>query len=533
MSRVRRSWRVSAALLVILSAAAILRVWGMDYGLPHPLNRPDEEHIVGRAFHIVATGDPFPGSFDWPHLLIYLDTLVLATYYTVGKIAGSYDRVMDFLFEAVVLNPGLHYRICRVVGVVFGVATVAVTYLVGRRAYGSRAALLASAALATCYLHVRDSRFATPDVPMTFFVALSLLFAILAVEKPSVTRFVLSGVFAGLATSTKYHAGLVVLSVAAAGWAAWRRPEGNLTVRAVTLRLLVAGVGFSLAFALSSPYAVLRYPALVRALGGLTGLHYRPEGTSALWEHISVTLPYGLGWPFFLAAMAGVVRALWLRRAADWVLLAFCLSFFGFISALTSVFPRYVVPLTPLFALFAADFVDGLLKAVKRGRSLLYAAAAIALIGPGLWASVQFDRLAARKDTRLLASEWVAENVAPQSEILLCEGYGAPHINKDRRRPPAFRPTAVTCEVDFVARASAPYLVTHDHPKVIFSRVREPVSAWLEEKAELLAVFDPFRSPDVSSAYFYRADAFYLPLTGLGVMERGGPIVRIWRLPAR
>ena len=311
----------------------------------------------------------FPGSFDWPHLLIYLDTLVLATYYTVGKIAGSYDRVMDFLFEAVVLNPGLHYRICRVVGVVFGVATVAVTYLVGRRAYGSRAALLASAALATCYLHVRDSRFATPDVPVTFFVALSLLFAILAVEKPSVTRFVLSGVFAGLATSTKYHAGLVVLSVAAAGWAAWRRPEGNLTVRAVTLRLLVAGVGFSLAFALSSPYAVLRYPALVRALGGLTGLHYRPEGTSALWEHISVTLPYGLGWPFFLAAMAGVVRALWLRRAADWVLLAFCLSFFGFISALTSVFPRYVVPLTPLFALFAADFVDGLLKA-REARAL-------------------------------------------------------------------------------------------------------------------------------------------------------------------
>ena len=104
MSRVGRSWRVNAALLLILSAAAVLRVWGMDYGLPHPLNRPDEEHIVGRAFHILATGDPYPGSFDWPHLLIYLDTLVLATYYTVGRLAGSYDRVLDFLFEAV--GPG-------------------------------------------------------------------------------------------------------------------------------------------------------------------------------------------------------------------------------------------------------------------------------------------------------------------------------------------------------------------------------------------------------------------------------------------
>ena len=79
----------AVVLLAILALAAILRVWGMDYGLPHPTARPDEERIVGRAMQILATGDFHPGDFTYPGLLKYLNSLALAIYVWFGKIVDA------------------------------------------------------------------------------------------------------------------------------------------------------------------------------------------------------------------------------------------------------------------------------------------------------------------------------------------------------------------------------------------------------------------------------------------------------------
>ena len=226
-----------------------------------------------------------------------------------------------------------------------------------------------------------------------------------------------------------------------------------------------------------------------------------------------------------------MVRALWNRRRADWVLISFFLPFFALISSVNVVYPRYVIPLAPVLCVLAAEFVRFLLSFVNRARPALYGLAIVALAGPGLRASIQFDRVAAVEDTRILAAGWIAENVAPQSEILLCRGYGATAINEDRRRPPAFRPESIWCSVDNVKNASARYLITHEHPRLTaFSKVPDRLRSWLEEQAEPLAVFNPFRGGEVSEGYFYLSDAFYIPFTGLETMIRGGPVIRIWRI---
>ena len=85
----------SLALLAIVATGAWLRWWGYDYGLPHPVARPDEERIVGRAFAILASGDFQPRTFTYPGLLIYADTLALALYTAFGKLSGNYDSTFD------------------------------------------------------------------------------------------------------------------------------------------------------------------------------------------------------------------------------------------------------------------------------------------------------------------------------------------------------------------------------------------------------------------------------------------------------
>ena len=105
-------------------------------------------------------------------------------------------------------------------------------------------------------------------------------------------------------------------------------------------------------------------------------------------------------------------------------------------------------------------------------------------------------------------------------------------MNDDRRRPPAFRPELIECSLERIRGASARYLILHEHPYLTgFSRVPDDLEEWLEDKAEQLERFDPFWDEAETTPYFYPADAFYIPFTGLAAMERGGPTLRIWALP--
>ena len=520
--------RTAFGLAIILLLAATLRLWGLDYGLPHPLSRPDEERIVGRAQTIFATGDWHPGSFYYPSLLFYLDTAALEVYYGVQKMRGRYARPFDFLFDIAVTHPGLHYLIGRWVGALAGSLTVLVVFFLGTAVSRSRTVgLVAALFLAVCHLHVRESHFATVDVVMTLFVTVSLLFAVRASSRPTIFNYVFAGFFAGLAASTKYNAGIVVLSLLAASHFAHR--ESKLDERGVFARLAVAALVAAGAFAVTSPYVLLRYEGFLSNMSGLSAFLYERQGGLALWGHLKTTLPAGLGWPLFLASVAGLARALWLRRPGDVVLLAFAIPYFVLVSGVRVTFPRYVVPIVPVLVILAGLAVDLVHQAASRYRAAALTAATLVLATPTLVSSVRYDRVASEKDTRVLAADWIAANVAPQSRILVCRGYGAPHVNEDRRRPPAFVVREIDCDTPDDADA---YLVTHEHEQLTrFSNLSPVFSSWLDANASLRAVFDPYRKGSETEPVFYRADAFYIPIAGYDAVVRGGPIVKIWRLP--
>jgi hypothetical protein len=514
------------ALGLALVLASLLRLWGIDYGIPHPTIRPDEERLVGRAQHIFATGNWHPGSFFYPSLPFYLDALALHAYYAAGKLVGRYEEPRDFLFDVAVTRPGLHYRVARVVSAAAGIATILAVYALSLAAYGRpRAALLAAFALAVCHLHVRDSHFATVDVLATLFVTLSLVYACRASSAPTARNFVLAGVLAGLAISSKYNAGLVVIPI---GVAAFYRGRETLS------RLALAAAASAAAFAITSPYVLLRFGGFRSDMSFLDDYLFR-TGDLALWDHLKLTFPHGLGWPLYVFSALGLARTILRRRHPDAVLLSFAVPFLVMISSVRITFPRYVLPLVPLLLVFAADLVSSLLERIPsmRMRAASTAAAAMVLLAPPLLDSSSFNRIAAREDTRLQAASFVSENFEPQTRILVCRGYGAPAINADRRRPPAFAVEERDCGAEGPLPRDAGFLVTHDHRELPFSRNHPSLSRFLEEHGEAIATFDPYRQGAGVEPVFYRSDAFYIPFAGLDAVERGGPIVRIWKLQPR
>ena len=348
--------------MAILALAAALRLVGSRYGLPLSVLNPDETSIVPRAWRM-GHGHLDPGWYDYPSLLM----AVLAP--------------VQAVFGAPALGAA------RLVAVAIGLGGVGATWWLGRRAYGTGAAIVGAAAVAVATTHVAYSRMAVTDVLLTLAITCVLA---LAVEG----RIEWAGLAVGLAASAKYPGAIAVVPVVVAGWGRWRALG-----RAAALA--VAG------FALTSPFVLIhagaawddvsRVQRLARA--GWLGFENDPLTPVAyldrLWEAIG---------PLLLVAVVGVGAALWRRTRADLVLLSFAVVYWLTLMPQQAHFDRYVLPLVPVLAVLAGSVRAAVPVAL------------VALLLPLAWSAGDARELT-RTDTRLRADAWVDANVPRRDRI--------------------------------------------------------------------------------------------------------------------
>jgi 4-amino-4-deoxy-L-arabinose transferase-like glycosyltransferase len=106
--------------------------------------------------------------------------------------------------------------IARATTATLGVIGVRATYRLGRIAYGRTVGLLAAGVLAVNFSHVRESHFATTDIPMTLLLTLAFTTLVGLVNDGRMRRHVSAGLLIGLATSTKYTAAAALIPLIAA-----------------------------------------------------------------------------------------------------------------------------------------------------------------------------------------------------------------------------------------------------------------------------------------------------------------------------
>src|SRR5262245_25195828 len=139
-------------LVAILLIAAVLRVWGFEFGLPNTVTRPDENTVVGTAarFMLLRTFDP--GFFDYPSLYMYL----LGSLYAGGCAGKVLVNLFPDVGTCVAAWPRdwtPFFLTARIVTAAAGVATVATVVAIGRRLHSS-AGVIAGLFLAVAFLHV-------------------------------------------------------------------------------------------------------------------------------------------------------------------------------------------------------------------------------------------------------------------------------------------------------------------------------------------------------------------------------------------
>src|SRR5436853_4240754 len=81
-------------LIGVVMLAAVVRFWGIRFGLPYTQARPDETHIIETARTILngTLASPF---YDYPWLYMWVATVLYLGYYVWGAAHGVFHSVAE------------------------------------------------------------------------------------------------------------------------------------------------------------------------------------------------------------------------------------------------------------------------------------------------------------------------------------------------------------------------------------------------------------------------------------------------------
>jgi hypothetical protein len=517
-----------AALLALTLLGGWLRFASTDFGLPQ-FYRPDEQWVVPHAWGFEK--DLNPGFGIYPAAQMYVQHAVLRAW---AHLAGPRDKPWRNYY--VIGGEARAYLIARRTSAAMGTATIPVVYAAANTVFGPVAGLASAAILAFSPLHVRDSKFATVDVAMTFWVAVALWLSMRIVRSGGYLDHLAAGLAGGLAAATKYPAAVAAFAIAAAHLGT-RRREGRSIVRSFRdLRLFLSGYGFVVAFALAAPYFFLDWRQTRASFEYQRGAF---ENSSNPWQDgsgwpwlLGHAIPDGCGPEIALLFAAALLWAVFRRRTGAWVLLAFLAAGCVGLTRSATVYYRYTLPLLPALAILAgglfADLAGRMRRAGESGarKGALVAAFALLLL-PGFVRDLRSNALLAREDTRTLARAWIIEHVSK----------GAKVATTDLPNPTGKPSLAGTHElvnfegVEKARQDAVEWVLTDTLPQLhYFSRgPKAEELAELERGATLEFDVDPV-TPGAAEAVFDRADGFYSPLRRIRGVSRPGPRIRIWRI---
>jgi 4-amino-4-deoxy-L-arabinose transferase-like glycosyltransferase len=536
----RRVLPVSPAVLAVVVITGIglaLRVWGLQHGLPHPESRPDEREVLDHTLQF-ASGDLNPRWFIYPpfyfHVTWLWDEAVLAVWRLWRPRAGYFELLQTNL--APLLLGG------RLLTAVLGAATVPVAWAIGRRLGGTALGLVACTLVATNYQLVRDSHALKPDAQLALGVLASIWLLARYAEAPSARRALAAGVTIGVTTAFKYNGVLLLVpaylaDVMAPGERRWRIVP--------TRNAWLLGATAAATFLALDPHLLLDFARTVETYHVATWNVYvtRPESlpppdagwlerawvfvrTRAFGYHLGFSLRRGCGLGVTLLTPVALVAAF--RRGAHPMLplsAAFVVLYWLVAGSSPVRLARYFTPAVPLLLLLVAHLVVTATRRLPaRARSAARAIAVVLLAAEPLRDAIGFDRVAARTDTRVRASEWLARQ--PAGTVVAIVGTG-PFKLSEPVLPPTVRRVPFRIDPAALAAAGVTHVITVWHHELgYFARGSLDDLGPIRDRLTLVHEESPFRG--APAGVFENEDAFYIPFHDFAGIERPGPLIRIY-----
>ena len=286
--------------------------------------------------------------------------------------------------------------------------------------------LLAALFLAVTPLHVRYSHVAVTDVPAVTLGLLALLFFVRATQRRSGRALVAGALAAGLATSTKYNLGMLVVPAAVAAWYSCGDPASR-----AGRPFLLSPPGrvewrypWRLAFVAGSPFAVLDLPRFVSdfsaqnriVANGWLGFEQRRQRLLVQPGGQPARARWDSCWSCSAWPASGWLLAT--RRRVDFVLVPYVVVYYLYVSSWAELMDRYLLPIVPLLIVLAVRACVAVPRTASRVRRVaafataftIVAVLAVAFVLP-LQASIRYADALQGVDVRTVAKSWVERHV--------------------------------------------------------------------------------------------------------------------------
>lgn len=401
----------------VLAAAALLRLSGLDWGLPHTYNA-DEPFILNSA---VSLAPAFfkPISFKYPTLWPTVLAFAYGAWFLVWSVLGLRKGLLDFA-ALYAFEPTGFYLIAR--GISWCAAVLALIILAkAERDEKPERWPFGALALAFSPFVVEASWTAKPEAFMLLLATAAWLCALRYQGGAKRGWLYGAAVCSGLAISTQYTAAPVALVVPLA---AWLRRGGPEEPRAWAPAFLAIGA----AFLVGTPYAVVDFPRFLSDWRDHLDLaRLRPLDAAAMARTVGLNIWNfgGEGAPYGAAAALGllVLARRDPRRAV--LLVAPVLAYFVLLSRSSDGgWQRYLFGVFPALALLASEGLALLGGASAWRKGFL----AVAFAAPAVFLSARWARDVRLPDTREAAEAWIEANVPAGESILLDMPHAGPRV---------------------------------------------------------------------------------------------------------
>lgn len=416
---------------------------GFWWGAPHATDADrkqswgvDDETPLGPLAEVHNIIEPKPDrNFGYPLMYFFTVATAYAPYLGWLWLTGQWTTisgVYPFGMADPVSTLKIMTYIAHLVTVMMGVGTVLAAYETGRVLQNRRTGVITALFAMTSYPMFYYARSGNVDVPMLFFIALTvMMFAQCLAKEVTARRLALLGVFAGFTLGTKEQGiGAFLLIPVVLLILQWRQQEGAWRSSRFWKPLLAGAAGAFIAFGFGSGLFIepSRYITHVQLIGGrvdliAAGAIYIPNIFPNTWSgHIQYAqkivefLIDMMTFPGLLLAVAGL---LWLLRAAPRkgmvALTAVTYLLFIFVT-LRAAQMRYLMPIPYLLAFPAAWLVnkgmDRTQTAARWGALLLV----VGIVGFNLLrgTALTYEMI---NDSRFAAAAWLAARTEPGDSV--------------------------------------------------------------------------------------------------------------------
>ena len=411
--------------LCLLLFALVLRLAGMSFFLPYDGIHPRENFTISHSINYLTTGNLKPYDFQHPTFGQYL-----ITFFSFLAFLPQFISSREVFVEHVISNYALVYLIGRILSVLASFLAVFVVYLAGVKLKDRMTGFFAALFIGSNFLAIKFAHYVTPDSLALLFVSLSLLYALFVFKGLIFDHLIVCGLFSGFALGSKFS-GFISLGYFFIAYIFFLKKKGP-GLKFLLLPILAIFIGFFL----SSPFHIISFKEFLRDAGnylaerGFAGVSVSSLRYSGLFEYPFVLIPLGFSAFGYIFFYVGSIMLFVKRERFKFILIVLPLVvYFLALSKERAATPRNVLLTLPSLSLGAAYFFSWL-RDKKLYKTLIFLV--IIALSLQVAKAIVFDCFLFKKDTRILAKEWITNNIDKQKSIAF-EPYTPLDLNQIER----------------------------------------------------------------------------------------------------